>query len=529
MATDARVRTATKAATTRATILERAVDIASVSGLEGLTIGGLASELGMSKSGLFAHFGSKEDLQLAIVEAAGARFLREVLEPAQREPEGAARLRAYCEGYIDYLERKVFAGGCFWAAASAEFDDRPGPVQDAVRASVTGWMGELERQAAIAGVADAGALAFEIYSLGLGANTCSRLLGDEGAFAPRPRRARAQAAVGDGRAAQRADRGSAGRAVVAGAPGAHDRAGARHHADRRGGARRDHDHAARRGELGGLDLYGWVFSSFMLGSLVGTVGAGRQADLSGPARPFAAGLALFAAGLAVAGLALIDARADRRTRAAGPRRGRRAGRGLRRDRTRPACAPALAHARGAVHRLGRRPDWFLCSAPRSPNWRAGVGSSLGLIPLVGVAAMLALPALARLGSPEVHAAAEDEQRLLDALRAAAGSGLLLAGLGADRMLATAALVLAGLALGAPALRRLLPRGMLSARPGLAATILSRPAHVRVLRRRRVRHVHHHDRAAPQHRDRRARHHRRHALVDGGRVAAGAPRQAHSGA
>ncbi|HSZ12631.1 MAG TPA: TetR/AcrR family transcriptional regulator [Solirubrobacteraceae bacterium] len=183
MATDARVRTATKAATTRATILERAVDIASVSGLEGLTIGGLASELGMSKSGLFAHFGSKEELQLAIVEAAGARFFNEVLVPAQREHEGAARLRAYCEAYIDYLERKVFAGGCFWAAAAAEFDDRPGLVQDAVRASVRGWMGELERQAAIAGVADAGALAFEVYSLGLGANTCSRLLGDEGAFA----------------------------------------------------------------------------------------------------------------------------------------------------------------------------------------------------------------------------------------------------------------------------------------------------------------------------------------------------------
>jgi AcrR family transcriptional regulator len=183
MATDARVRTATKAATTRATILERAVDIASVSGLEGLTIGGLASELGMSKSGLFAHFGSKEELQLAIVEVAGARFFQEVLEPAQREQEGAARLRAYCEGYIDYLERKVFAGGCFWAAAAAEFDDRPGPVQDAVRDSVKGWMGELERQAAIAGVADAGALAFEVYSLGLGANTCSRLLADDGAFA----------------------------------------------------------------------------------------------------------------------------------------------------------------------------------------------------------------------------------------------------------------------------------------------------------------------------------------------------------
>jgi AcrR family transcriptional regulator len=172
----------TKAATTRATILERAVDVASVEGLEGLTIGRLASELRMSKSGLFAHFGSKEELQLATIEAAAARFLREVIAPAQREPEGAARLRAYCEGYLDYLQRKVFAGGCFWAAAAAEFDDRPGPVRDAVRAGVLGWMGELEHQARIAGVGDAAELAFEAYSLGLGANTCWRLFADERGF-----------------------------------------------------------------------------------------------------------------------------------------------------------------------------------------------------------------------------------------------------------------------------------------------------------------------------------------------------------
>jgi AcrR family transcriptional regulator len=132
---------ATKAATTRATILERAVDIASVDGLEGLTIGRLASELRMSKSGLFAHFGSKEELQLATIAAAAERFFNEVLAPAQREQEGTARLRAYCERYLDYLQRKVFAGGCFWAAAATEFDDRPGPVRDAVRAGVLGWMG----------------------------------------------------------------------------------------------------------------------------------------------------------------------------------------------------------------------------------------------------------------------------------------------------------------------------------------------------------------------------------------------------
>jgi AcrR family transcriptional regulator len=170
---------ATKAARTRSTILERAVDVASVEGLEGLTIGKLASELEMSKSGLFAHFGSKEELQLATVAAAAVRFFDEVLAPAQAEPEGAPRLRAYCELYLDFLARKVFAGGCFWAAVAAEFDDRPGPVRDAVRAGVRGWRDELERQAALAGADDAGQLAFEIYSLGLGANLCSRLLADE--------------------------------------------------------------------------------------------------------------------------------------------------------------------------------------------------------------------------------------------------------------------------------------------------------------------------------------------------------------
>jgi AcrR family transcriptional regulator len=173
----------TKAARTRSAILERAVDLASAEGLEGLTIGRLAGELEMSKSGLFAHFGSKEELQLATIDAAAARFFAEVVAPAQAKPEGLPRLRAYCARYIDYLERKVFAGGCFWAAAAAEFDDRPGPVRDVVRAGVAGWLGELERQAATAGVVDPAELAFEIYSLGLGANTYSRLLADDGVFA----------------------------------------------------------------------------------------------------------------------------------------------------------------------------------------------------------------------------------------------------------------------------------------------------------------------------------------------------------
>jgi AcrR family transcriptional regulator len=172
----------TKAANTRAAILARAVDLASTEGLEGLTIGRLASELGMSKSGLFAHFGSKQELQLATIEAAALRFTAEVIAPAQAEQEGDARLRAYCSGYLDFLQREGFAGGCFWAAVAAEFDDRPGVVQDAVRAGVLAWLGELERQAAVTRAQGAADVAFEIYSLGLGANACSRLLGDPDAF-----------------------------------------------------------------------------------------------------------------------------------------------------------------------------------------------------------------------------------------------------------------------------------------------------------------------------------------------------------
>jgi AcrR family transcriptional regulator len=177
-------------------ILERAVDLASTEGLEGLTIGRLASELEMSKSGLFAHFGSKQELQLATIEAAAMRFTAEVIAPAQAEREGVERLRAYCLGYLNFLEREVFAGGCFWAAVAAEFDDRPGVVQDAVRAGVLAWLGELERQAAVVQAQDAADVAFEIYSLGLGANGCSRLLGDTTAFA------RARAAI-ERRLAQR--------------------------------------------------------------------------------------------------------------------------------------------------------------------------------------------------------------------------------------------------------------------------------------------------------------------------------------
>src|SRR4051794_18129478 len=158
-----------KGTRTREAILERAVDLASVEGLEGLTIGRLAGELRMSKSGLFAHFGSKQDLQLATVAAAAERFRRKVLEPVRDLPDGAPRLRAMAERYLDQLGD--YSGGCFWAATSAEYDDRPGPVRDAIAAALDSWLAELERQAGIAGVEDPERLALELYAGGVAAHS----------------------------------------------------------------------------------------------------------------------------------------------------------------------------------------------------------------------------------------------------------------------------------------------------------------------------------------------------------------------
>lgn len=170
-------------------ILDRAVELASVDGLDGLTIGTLAADLGLSKSGLFGHFGSKEELQLATIDHAAERFVRDVVEPAAGAAEGRPRLRALCERYLDHLEERALPGGCFWGAAMAEFDTRRGPVHDAVRNAVTAWLAELERHARIAGDEDPVQLVFELQSLVQGANASYQLLGDPAAFT------RARAAV----------------------------------------------------------------------------------------------------------------------------------------------------------------------------------------------------------------------------------------------------------------------------------------------------------------------------------------------
>jgi MFS family permease len=224
-------------------------------------------------------------------------------------------------------------------------------------------------------------------------------------------------------------------------------------------------------DLHGLALYGWVFSSFMLASLIGIVAAGRDADRHGPARPYVAGLVLFTAGLVVGGLApymwvLVAGRCLQ---------GLGAG-----------AVPAVAYV--AIGRSLPETQRARMMAVLSTAWvvpgivgpgLAAVVSHLfgwrwvflGLIPLVVVAGPIALPALVRLGPPTT--APSEEHRMADAVRTAAGAALVLGALSARIVWIGVPLALAGLVLGLAPLRRLLPRGTLQARRGLPATILSR--------------------------------------------------------
>ena len=173
----------------REAILQSAMRVASVDGLEGLSIGRLADELKMSKSGVLAHFGSKEDLQLAAIQAASQIFAAEVVLPAFAGPLGFRRVERLCLGWIDYARRRVFPGGCFFCQVSAEFDARPGRVHDAVAAAYRAWIRELERsieQARELGEFAAGVeptqLAFELDALVRGANNRGMLEADDSAY-----------------------------------------------------------------------------------------------------------------------------------------------------------------------------------------------------------------------------------------------------------------------------------------------------------------------------------------------------------
>lgn len=130
---------------TRRLVLRRTVDIASVEGLEALSVGRIATELKLSKSGVFALFGSKEELQLATVRAAGRIFLDAVVEPARQSPPGLDRLWQLCARWLDYSEQRVFPGGCFFYGVIAEFDAREGAVHDALVRANRDWTGQVER------------------------------------------------------------------------------------------------------------------------------------------------------------------------------------------------------------------------------------------------------------------------------------------------------------------------------------------------------------------------------------------------
>ena len=166
----------------RRAVMRLAVDLASVGGLEGLTIGSLATEASLSKGGVVALFGSKEQLQLATVAAAREIFTSTVVMPALEVPRGRARLEALLELWLSYSESRVFAGGCFFAAVSAELGSKPGPVRDAIADAQRDWhdflRGAIER-AISAGeldpATDADQLTFELTSLLDGANSMSLL------------------------------------------------------------------------------------------------------------------------------------------------------------------------------------------------------------------------------------------------------------------------------------------------------------------------------------------------------------------
>jgi len=166
-------------------VLEGSVQMASRDGLEGLTIGALATDLGVHKSNVFALFGSKEELQLVTLAAARAILIDQVVAPALPSEEGLPRLLAIGDAWCDYLVSDVFAGGCFLCAASTEMDGRPGPVRDAVAVVMREWIAVLSANIGVAIAAgdlradvDPAAMAFRLNALGMAANWQRQLLDD---------------------------------------------------------------------------------------------------------------------------------------------------------------------------------------------------------------------------------------------------------------------------------------------------------------------------------------------------------------
>ena len=175
---------------TRESILDTAVQLATVEGLDGITIGRLANELGMSKSGLFAHFGSKEELQLATIDKAREIFVETVITPAREADRGLPRLEALMDNWLGYMRREVFTGGCFFDAVRGEYNSRPaGPVRDAVWKDFADWSQILvnrvmsaQAQGHLDPQADPRQVAYELDALGGAANTRFQLDRDEAWF-----------------------------------------------------------------------------------------------------------------------------------------------------------------------------------------------------------------------------------------------------------------------------------------------------------------------------------------------------------
>ena len=184
-----RTNVLTKGERTRKTILDTAAALATQEGLEPLSIARLAEATGMSKSGLFAHFGSKEELQLATVDHAAALFVDEVIAPARSAPRGVARVWSLCDNMVDYSKRQVFPGGCFFASTSFEFNNKPGPVRDRIEHMLRSWLSYLEH--AVAQAQEAGELdpslsaretAFQLDAFAQSANAQFQLFRDRRVF-----------------------------------------------------------------------------------------------------------------------------------------------------------------------------------------------------------------------------------------------------------------------------------------------------------------------------------------------------------
>lgn len=174
---------------TRAAVLHRAADIASIDGLDGISIGRLAADLAVSKAGVFAHFGSKEELQLATIRAAVDRFVDEVVAPALDAADGLDRLVALCERFLSYSRSDVFPGGCFFFSVAAEYDAKPGRVRDEIAAARRTWLGAYEavissaqQRGELDATTDPAVLAFELDALGMAANLHAHLCDDPAVY-----------------------------------------------------------------------------------------------------------------------------------------------------------------------------------------------------------------------------------------------------------------------------------------------------------------------------------------------------------